>query len=302
VRESDAWLAAFLEGLGRPCSQDREALRALLQRQIVAARQAWPKVRLDPVAFAAALAGKIEEGADVMRALGQLRVADLYLAIAAATDAPGAVAAFEEQLARVPIYVSRSGADAALIDEATQRLRVKLLVGHERSPARLHQYSGRGALESWICAAAIRVVRDLQRAGGRHADDAGALDVLAATDDPELAVLRARHQDEFRQALQETLVELTARQRSLLRLFFFERMTTIEIARQHGVNQSTASRWLSEARQAVLQGVKRHIAARLRVTALTLDSLLALMRSRLDVSFSRLLASDDGEARAGRRR
>ncbi len=277
---------------------DRDALGELLAGAVAAAARAWPTVALDPLEFAATLAEKVEGGPELLTEVAQLRAADLYLATAAAAGGAGALDAFETAvLAKVPAYLARFALAPPLVDEVQQALRVKLFVADDPREARIRQYSGRGALDSWICAAAIRTAHDILRSRARDRDGGDgddALDVLAASDDPELEVMRQRHQADFRAALAETIAALQPRQRTLLRLHFLERLTTIELGRLYGVNQSTASRWLADARQTVSNEVRARLRQRLRVTDTEMDSLLGLLQSQLEVSFARLLRTDAG--------
>lgn len=296
--DEEVLLGAFWAGMGREVG-DRAQLGALLARKLDEAVCARPTVTLAPARFARALGERVGDG-EPLAALEQLRAGDVYLATAAQLDAPGALAAFDESiLTRVPIYLARIGTSPGAIDEVKQALRVKLFVGSDGGEPRITQYSGRGALDSWVCAAAIRAARDLHRADARRRNDGGDdLDVLAASDDPELEVLRHRYQAEFRAALQEALTRLTPRQRTMLRLHFFEKLTTIELGRLYAVNQSTTSRWLAEARATVFDGVRAQLRERLGVSATEFDSLVGLMHSRLEVSFSRLLAGTSEEPSA----
>jgi RNA polymerase sigma-70 factor len=295
--QADELVHAFIAQ--RRYDGDREMLGALLAGTIAAAARAWPAIPLDPLLFAATLGEKVEDGTELATQLGQLRAADLYLATAAATQCPGAVDAFETAvLAKVPAYLVRFGLAPPLVDDVQQALRVKLFVAEDPREARIRQYSGRGALDSWICAVAIRTAHDVLRSrtrdggGGGGGDDE--LDVLSASDDPELELMRQRHQADFRAALAETIAALQPRQRTLLRMHFLERLTTIELGRLYGVNQSTASRWLTEARQTVSNEVRTRLRQRLRVSETEMDSLLGLLQSRLDVSFARLLRTSPG--------
>lgn len=288
--DAETLARAFVAQLGR-AADDEGRLGELLSQKLATAARAWPTVALSPDLFARALAERIHSDEDPFAALAQLREADVYLAAASAIDAPGALQAFESALlARVPVYLSRISANPTIIDEVKQALRVKLFVAGAGRTPRIRQYSGRGALDSWICAAAIRTARDLHRADQRrHSDGDDDLDVLAASDDPELEALRTRYRAEFRAALRESIAALEPRQRTLLRLHFFERLTTVELARLYGVNQSTASRWLATAREAVLTGVRDRLRNKLGVSTGEFDSLVALLHSRLDLSFSLLL-------------
>jgi RNA polymerase sigma-70 factor (ECF subfamily) len=292
--DAEALVRAFLSRCART-TDDPAGLAATLAEKLERGSRQWPAVTLPPEAFAHALAERIAPGEQPTEALAQLRDADVYLAAAAALDAPGAIATFEAAiLSRVPAYLARIGLGPSGVDEVKQILRVKLFVGNDDGGPRIRQYSGRGALESWVCAAAIRAARDLQRADARRqaaaSDDD--IDVLAASDDPELEVLRARYQSEFRIALCEALATLEARQRTLLRMHFFERLTTVELGRLYGVNQSTASRWLAEARNSVLVAARTRLQDRLGVSESQFESLIELLQSRMDLSFSRLLRAE----------
>jgi len=286
-------MGAFLARLGRAVA-DRARVEAVLQQKLGNAARAWPTVMLAPESFARALAERINSDEDPLAALAQLREIDIYLATAAAVDAAGALAVFESAfMARVPVYLSRIDTNAAAVDEVKQALRVKLFVAAEGRSARIAQYSGRGALDSWICAAAIRTARDLHRAHARRRSDGDEdVDVLAASDDPELEALRARYGTEFRAALRESIAALEPRQRMLLRLHFFERVTTVDLARLYAVNQSTASRWLANARETVLRGVRDRLRDKLGISGSEFESLVALLHSRLDASFSILLREE----------
>ena len=288
-----ALVRAFLAHCRRT-TDDAHALGVALAQKLERAARQWPELILPPDEFARALAERVGADEELGAALAQLRDGDVYLAGAAALDVPGAIAAFEASiLSRVPAYLARIGASPSAVDEVKQTLRVKLFVGGDESGPRIRQYSGRGALDSWVCAAAIRAARDLQRADARRRDGGDdELDVLAASDDPELELLRARYQAEFRSALRDALGALDARQRTILRLHFFERLTTVELGRLYGVNQSTASRWLADARNRVLTAARARVQDRIGVSESQFESLIELLQSRLEVSFSRLLRAE----------
>lgn len=62
----------------------------------------------------------------------------------------------------------------------------------------------------------------------------------------------------------------------------------------HQVHRSTCARWIEAARAKVLRGVRSHLRARLGLDDAELDSAIAMVRSQLDLSLSRHLASHDG--------
>ena len=62
-----------------------------------------------------------------------------------------------------------------------------------------------------------------------------------------------------------------------------------------GVHRATAARWVAEAREAVFDQTRRVLRERFGVADADLKSLIQLVRSRLDVSIERALATrDDG--------
>jgi RNA polymerase sigma-70 factor, ECF subfamily len=108
-------------------------------------------------------------------------------------------------------------------------------------------------------------------------------------DSPELAVLKARCRDELRAAFAEALAALSVRERTLLCAHYLDGMTVDDLGRLHGVHRATAARWLDSARGHVLRGVRRHLRHALGLDRRELASAVGLVRSRLDLSLSRLL-------------
>src|SRR4051812_35096985 len=98
------------------------------------ARAQFPEVRVPEAAFAAAL--QTRGGASA-------RAAELYLCVACEAGDPAALRTFDAlYLSRVGSSVSRINASAAFADEVRQRLRERLFVGSQGSPARISTWSG----------------------------------------------------------------------------------------------------------------------------------------------------------------
>lgn len=281
--------------LARRDSHDA-ALAVTLRQALDEAQRAWPEVTLAEELFVPYLADRVRPDEDPRAALAALQVVDLYLACAAARGEPTAIAAFEQRLlARIGHFIGRVGSSPHFVAEVTQALRIKLFVGSD-GKGRLGQYSGRGALESWVCAAALRTAYDLRRAESRHLHERdGDLDVLAASDDAELELLRARYRDDFREALGDAIAALDTRARTLLRMHFLERLTMAQIGQMYRVHETTALRWVGHAREEVLERVRATVKRKLQLTASECDELMSLLASRLDVTVRRLL---DGNARS----
>jgi RNA polymerase sigma-70 factor (ECF subfamily) len=169
-------------------------------------------------------------------------------------------------------------------------VRDKLLVGPAPGqPGRLAEYAGSGPLGGWIRVVAVRVALDLKRAAGQEPGGAAHADRVAEVAlDPEMRLLRERHQGPFQDALGEALANLSARERNILRLHFAEGATLEQLATSYQVHRATVARWLAAARQAVLEQVAARLGASMGLSTGEVDSVVRLLASQIDVSLSRL--------------
>ena len=78
--------------------------------------------------------------------------------------------------------------------------------------------------------------------------------------------------------------------RVLLRLHYVDGLRLAGIGALYQVTESTASRWVRRALDAVADGVRARLRERLALSAETFESVLRLVQSQLDVSIRRLLA------------
>jgi RNA polymerase sigma-70 factor (ECF subfamily) len=256
------------------------------------ARRTWPTVELSDEEFVDHLAARVRPDEDMVALLRQLKIADLYLACAAERRRPGAVTAFEDAfIRRVGQFVRGIDSAASFVAEVTQTLRIKLFVGSDGF-GKLSRYSGRGSLESWVRAVAVRTAYDLRRtADPPGVDDECALDMLAASDDPALDLLWQRYHRELRAALEDGLAGLPGRDRTVLRLYVLERLPAAQIGKLYRVHETTVLRWVTHARETVVTRVREAMLRTLRLSNGEFDELLATLRSRIDVSVRRLLDS-----------
>jgi RNA polymerase sigma-70 factor, ECF subfamily len=218
---------------------------------------------------------------------GERRGAELYLAIACALGDPAALAIFDEAylapLARTLRFMRPT---ASFVDEARQLVREQLFVSDPEGSGKIATYSGRGALANWVGVVAQRIALGLARSRGAAAV---APEAPPPAPDPEAEYLRKRYLPEFREAITEALRGLSDRQRVLLRLNLVRGVSMDAIAVMYGVDQSTISRWLAQARRTLQDEVERSLARRLRLEPRELLSLLRALRSDLDLSVSRVL-------------
>jgi RNA polymerase sigma-70 factor (ECF subfamily) len=256
-----------------------------LERIIAQARRAWPTVDLAPEAFVADLAAHLLRQGDAASALAALHTADLYLASACARGVPKAIAAFDkEYLTLTGSWIARVDRSPDFVDEVSQRLRERLLVGPR---PRIADYDGSGPLASWARVAAARLALNLRRGRQREVP----LEIRdAAVVEPEPEMMRNRYRAEVEAAFKTALSRLEADERELLRLHHLQGVPLHELGKQRGVDKSTMSRRIAAVRRALLAETRRELARLVpAMTTATRDSLLLAMRSRIDVSLATAL-------------
>jgi RNA polymerase sigma-70 factor (ECF subfamily) len=267
-----------------------EGLDALLARHLTEARAAWPTVALTDEAFLRHLARHLPEGVTA-EAFGQLHGGDLYLACACAEGHPQALRAFDQHiLKKVP---SRLGAlPRATVDEVLQVLRARLLMARGDAPPKVADYSGRGPLLAWVRITAARIAGELASRDGRQElfdEPPEALARMLSTADPEHELVRKDSRELLIEVLRKVLGTLPERERALLRLHHLHGFTMDKLASLYGESRSGMQRQVAHARERLLKLTRTELAARMRMEGPELESLLGLVRSRLDLSLNRLL-------------
>jgi RNA polymerase sigma-70 factor (ECF subfamily) len=245
---------------------------------------AWPTVRLERDALTAQLA-RVAAGPDA--GSEALHAADLYLVCACLLGDRAALAAFDEHFLRpVDRYVSNVDGSAAFADEVRQKMREELLVAPPGAIPKLAAYSGRGPLGGWLRVVAVRRALNLRRARGPEGtlDASLAAGVPSAEPDPELDYLKALYKNEFRDAFRAALARLDAEQRNAVRVHHLDGLSLDETAVVCRVSRATVARWLAQARAQILTDTQRQLRERLRVDASTMQSILRLVQSQLDLS------------------
>jgi RNA polymerase sigma-70 factor (ECF subfamily) len=284
---------SFLDGLSpsqRPLAAVIDDLPERLRALYEAGRAPWSGISLPADAFLSYLAGRLDES-DLAAQLHEIRAEDLYLACACAQSDPTALAAFERAFGdQFDRALARAGRATLAKDEFRQRVREKLFVG---PGAKIRAYAGKGALRSWVRVTAVRTMLDEQRRRddpGRASATDGILDALpTAGADPELDYIRRAHADQIPASLRVAFASLTPRQRNLLRQRFLHGLSADRLATVYGVHRATPFRWLEQAQADLLANMREHLMTELQLSGRGLDSLMADLGSRLDVSVAGLL-------------
>jgi RNA polymerase sigma-70 factor, ECF subfamily len=219
------------------------------------------------------------------------RACELFLAWWAGSGDGAGIAAFEAELGPdIDRLVARFHALPA--DELRQRLRIKLFVGTHASGPKIRDYTGAGALASWVRVTAARtfvdaVREDVQRRAEVELDESGVLGlaVPAVHDEAQRAQLAAA----IKHAFAEAVSRLAPRERTFLRHATVDTLTLDQIASTYQVHRATVVRTRKAARERLLAETRAGVVARLGIAPEQLTSVLAMLDSRLELSLSAVL-------------
>ena len=285
-------LAAGLPDAGAIAGKD---LDDTIFRRLAEAREAWPGVDVDNYTAIGYVAAHLRDPDDVEASVAAANWVELYLLCACGSGDAVALAAFDEHyLSLVPAAVAHIGLSGADVDELTQRIREKLFVAAGTERPRIDQYAGGGSVHGLIKVMAVRDAISITRKHAREVwnPDDELLRLPSEAGDPELDNAKGELRDHFRAAFEETVGELSARERNLLRMHLIEGVTLENLAQSYSVHRVTITRWLMKARQSLLSGTRRRLQERAGTRADELDSFLGLVKSRLDLSLSRILRTE----------
>lgn len=278
-------LAALLRTTGR--NEASADVVAALDRACRRGESAWPSLDVPDEDIGAAIGAAIVDEPDLATAIDGLHAEDLWLASACALGQRTAIEALDEKLVTLRPTLARIGAGRDTIDDLMQQVRARLLADAEDRPARIRSYRGRGDLRSWL---KVVVVRDGMRAVKRERQaplPSDELDVLMDPGaDPELQAMRGTYAQSFRAAFGEALGELSARDRNVLRYHLVDGLSIDELGAIYRVHRATAARWLVKIRETLYEVTRRKLLESLALSPSELDSVIRMIRSRLDASIA----------------
>lgn len=271
-------------------------LDVLITEWVDRAAAARDGFRVDPERFARFVAERLPEAGIDRGTFEALRGPDLYLACACADGDSAALAAFEAEYAsHLVAILSRIRGPSTIREEAGQLVRQKLFVSTPERPGRIAEYRGRGDLLAFLRVVAVREGLSLLRKerGDVNADEAELLQLPAEQDDPELQYLKELYRKEFKAAFAEALLGLPPRERTLLRYHLVDGLSIDKMAAIYGVHRSTAARQVARAREQLVTDTHKVLSAKLEVERTELESIMRLVRSNVDLSAARLLATQN---------
>jgi len=252
----------------------------------------WPDVRLDPVRFAGELVRRVG-AACTPAALAQLHH-DVYLAIACADGDPQAIAACDQHCAReVEFAASRLRATATQTDDIRSEMRRLLFTSDDNRTAAVVAFTGHGDLRGYARVIAARTLaRRMKRDRHEVSLDDEMIDVLAPALDPEVAFLREQYRPDVDVAFRAAIAMLPDRSRAVLRYHLLDGWSIDQIGALYHVHRATAARWLASAREDLGARIRTGLAERLAIPESQVDSIVALVTSRIEISLERLLARE----------
>lgn len=269
-----------------------EGVPEAVRRGLQEARAAWPAILLPDEVFATYAGARVCNAGN----LEDLDWAELYLACACGRGDPHALRAFDQHYLReVPGAVAHVGLARSDVDEIVQEIREKLFVARAGETPRIDTYAGGGSLHGLVRVMAVRAAISLTRRHKRESRDPEdeLLRLPSVAPDPELDSAKRELREHFAAAFERAVTELTPRERNLLRMHLLDAVTLDQLATSYGVHRVTITRWLVKARHALLSATRRQLEARVGGPIGELDSFVGLVKSRLDLSFRRLLRSSD---------
>lgn len=284
-----------------------EFRRSELAQRVAKAQAQHPAIALAPERFLPFLLRCLPEPLEQCSTeqLDALHIDDLYLACAYGLGIEAARVQIEQDhFDRIARRLQRSQTPPAIIDDILQELRCRL-VEMQSTDFSGRAYSGRGSLGGWLFIAAIRIAeRRVNHRRQELPESATGLlgkERLAMAVDPEMEHLMQSYKTTFEDAMRSALAAMSSRERNLLRYHFVERLSIDRLAELYKVHRATAARWIVRAQQHLAEETRARFAAQIPVAADSMPRLLAMVRSKLDLSLSAVLpqiseAADAAEA------
>lgn len=258
-----------------------------------AAREVWPGIDVGEEVFVDLVRERL--AADPELQISALPTADLYIACACAGGDSRAIASFEARyFTGLDVALARAAPTPTVLDEVKQILREKWFVALPGARPRIVDAVGHGDLGGLVRVAAMRTLLNLRRQDHRlePSGDDSLFDAAVPPSDPALSIVRANDRAALKEAFEDAVRALEPRERNVLRLHVLHQLSIDEIGRIFGVHRATCARWLERIRETLAKRTRTQLADRLALDRSEVESLVALVQSRLEVSFARLLATD----------
>lgn len=253
------------------------------------ARETWPEILVSPERFAGELGRRLGDAAS-LATIAQLHH-DIYLAVAANDGDERAIAACEQVARReVEFATSKLRATPTQAEETRSELGRLMFTREEERECAIASFTGRGDLRGYLCVIVSRALaRRIQRDRREVTLDDQVIDAFTPQVAPEIALLREQYRPQVDLALRNGIAALSDRHRAVLRFHLIEGWSIDQLGERYGVHRATAARWLTAAREDLGARIRGELAAQLAIPESQVDSIVALVTSRIEVSVERLL-------------
>ncbi|HEU0032760.1 MAG TPA: hypothetical protein VFQ53_19145 [Kofleriaceae bacterium] len=291
----DAFLAAL------PAGESRDPdLEAALAAAVARGAEAHPELAVDPQLVARQLGRHADDDRPPSAWLPSRNLPDLHLACAILDRQPAALAQFEHRIVpELHAAAARILKDADLAAEVVAAVREKLLVGTDERGPRIADYGGHGDLVVWTRVIAIRdALTQLRKAKRSVPADDHLWELAAPSVDPSTALAKQQSAHLIKAAFHDGLAALTPRQRNLLRQHLLDGLTIDELGAMYRVHRVTAARWLAAARTDLWAHTRKQLRQTLGLSDSAIGTMLDEIRSTLDLSIERALATQPPGPRA----
>lgn len=295
----EAHLARFLAALGEAARArldgDRTALATTLDATIGHARASFPAFTVSDDELLALLAEKLTAAgwSTLAEGLATIDIDELYLACACERGDALALGEFERRyFPVVEAALAPMKLPVGTLDEVRQLVRTKLFVRDGDEAPKVKKYAGQGALEGLVRVIAVRTALSLQRRTRKEipiGSNAVVDEILATAVSPELQIIKQKYRVPFKAAFERAIDELSARDRTLLKLHVIERSTIDEIGALYKVHRSTAARWLETIRDQIGDRTRAILSEQLALGPVELESVVRAVQSQVSLTLSRLL-------------
>jgi RNA polymerase sigma-70 factor (ECF subfamily) len=261
------------------------ALDQLIEKGFAAGKWDWPQLERPTWIDYSSHVRNLQASATELEQNGS----DLFLALGCGLGDRHAVRGLQRRyFPALSSTLARAGFDSTAREDVLQQTLLHLCAGD--SP-RMLTYAGKASLASWLTVTSMRFALNMRTRNGSASGCSAPLEferLVSEEDTPEIRLAVEKARPAFQAALQNAIVELPQRDRTLLRLYFLDRLTIDGIGNMYGVHRATAARWISDIRRKILRQVQSILSRDLGLGASEFDSLAFLIRSQLQLSLVRV--------------
>lgn len=226
-----------------------------------------------------------------------LAVTPIALGAAAATGSTSAIREFERlYFSRAKGALKKMGAPPELQQEAIDETREVLFVGAPGAEPRILTLLGKGDVGSLVKVVAVRRLLNLRRfresrshLASQESPEEALASAISVDKTPELRALSTERRTLLRESLVAAIQDLSAENRTMLRLSVSHGFSIDDLARMYKIHRSTAARRLASTRKNLRVSVRAYLISKIGAGDSAADSVLRAATSQLELSFSKLL-------------